>query len=80
MTMVKKVINVLVIMSAVLTLNIIPQLKERIMRKFIVLPLILLFATSAFAQTDWFKGTFDEAKAAAEKESKLILINFTSPT
>lgn len=51
------------------------------MKKLFVISIILLFAASAFAQgTDWFTGTFAEAKATAEKEGKLLLINFTSPT
>jgi len=54
-------------------------LLEGIMKKLFVFPLILLFAASAFAQgTEWFKGTFDEAKAKAEKEGKLILLDLTS--
>lgn len=50
------------------------------MKRITVFLLVLLFATSTFAQTNWFTVTFDEAKAKAEKEGKLILINFTSPT
>lgn len=48
------------------------------MKKTIVFLLVLLFASSAFSQTNWFKGTFDEAKAKAENEEKLLLVNFFS--
>jgi len=49
------------------------------MKKLFVISIILLFSASAFAQgTDWFDGTFDEAKAKAEKEGKLILLDLTS--
>ncbi len=50
------------------------------MKKGLPILLILLFAVSAFAQESvWFEGTFDEAKVKAEKENKLLLINFDSP-
>lgn len=48
------------------------------MKKLFVISIILLFATSTFTQTNWFKGIFDEAKVTAEKEGKLILLNLTS--
>lgn len=47
------------------------------MRKFLSLIFVFLFLTAAFANgTEWFKGSFDEAKAKAVKEGKLILIHF----
>jgi len=49
------------------------------MKKVVTFLFILLFASSAFAQSSvWFDGSFDDAKAKAEKEGKLILINFYS--
>lgn len=48
------------------------------MKKLIILPLLILFTTSAFAQTNWFTGSLDEAKALAAKEGKLLLLNFTA--
>lgn len=49
-----------------------------IMKKLIVILLLLLCAISSSAQTKWFNGSFDEAKALAEKEGKLLLINFSA--
>jgi hypothetical protein len=48
------------------------------MRKlFIVLALILL--TTGIAQAAiWFEGSFDQAKAQAQQEKKLILVDFFS--
>ena len=41
--------------------------------------LLSVFALSAFGQTQWFKGTFDQAQEQADKEGKLILTFFYSP-
>ena len=50
------------------------------MKKLLTAALILLFCGSAFANgTDWFKGSFEEAKAAAKKKGKHILIHFYAP-
>ena len=49
------------------------------MKKVVTFLLILLFASTVFAQSSvWFDGSFDDAKAKAEKEGKIILINFYS--
>ena len=50
------------------------------MRKHLSLLMIFLFISLTFANgTEWFKGSFDEAKVKAAKEGKLILIHFSSP-
>ena len=50
------------------------------MRKFLSAVIIFLFAALTFANgTEWFKGSFDEAKVKAAKEGKLILVHFYSP-
>lgn len=47
------------------------------MKKVVTFLFILLFATSVFAQKSiWFDGTFDEAKEKAQKEGKLILVDY----
>ena len=49
------------------------------MKKVFAFMIALLFASSAFAQsTVWFKGTFDEAKAKAAQDNKLLLTFFDS--
>ena len=49
------------------------------MRKLLSLPLVLFLVSTAFSDgIEWFKGTFEEAKAAAQKEGKLIIIDFYS--
>ena len=49
------------------------------MKKTFVIFLLLMFSTMAFAKgTIWFQGSFDEAKAKAATEDKLILIDFFS--
>ena len=49
------------------------------MRKSLSLLVILLLTATAFANgTEWFKGTYEEAKAAAQKEGKLLIIDFYS--
>lgn len=48
-------------------------------KKFLSFASILLLITAVFANgTEWFKGSFDEAKAKAAKEGKLIIIHFFS--
>ncbi|MFC1556094.1 hypothetical protein ACFL67_03335 [candidate division KSB1 bacterium] len=47
-------------------------------RLFIFTFVALLVASSAFAQTKWFDGTLNEAKAAAKAGDKLLIINFSS--
>jgi len=46
------------------------------MRKLTAFLLIVLVASGASAQVNWFKGSCDEAKALAAKENKLVLLNF----
>jgi hypothetical protein len=49
----------------------------------IVSCLILTFVLASFlyaAETVWFEGTFDEMKAEARKQGKLIVIDFSSDT
>lgn len=47
------------------------------MKKVTAFLLMLLFASSSFAQTSiWFNGTYDDAKAKAQQENKLIFIDF----
>ncbi|MFC1563603.1 hypothetical protein ACFL6G_01645 [candidate division KSB1 bacterium] len=47
------------------------------MKKGLTLLLLLLFSVSAFAQESvWFGGSFEEALIAAQKEGKLVLLDF----
>ncbi len=47
------------------------------MRKTIAILFILLMSSTAIAQNSiWFSGTFEEAKVEAEKNGKLILVDF----
>jgi len=49
------------------------------MKKTAAVFLMLLFSASAFAQESvWFQGAFDTAKAAAQKDSKPILVFYYS--
>ena len=49
------------------------------MKKTAIVLFIILFSGFAAAQESvWFKGTFEEAKANAKQENKLILIDFYS--
>lgn len=50
------------------------------MKKFIILALILVFASfAAVASAEtWFKGSLDQAIAKAKAESKLVLVDFFS--
>jgi hypothetical protein len=44
-----------------------------------LLCILLLFAgTALMAQSVWFEGSFDEARAKAAEEDKMILIDFYS--
>ena len=47
------------------------------MKKVLTL-LFVLTAASLMAQSFWFDGSFDEARARAAKEDKMILIDFYS--
>ncbi len=47
------------------------------MKKAVLFVIILMLASSAFAQ-NWFKGTLDQAVAKAKSESKLVLVDFYS--
>ena len=49
------------------------------MKRAIAFIVILLCAQVVFGQESvWFQGSFDDAKAQAQKEDKLILIDFFS--
>ena len=49
------------------------------MRKAFVTIVLILLASSLFAQgAEWFKGSFEEAKAKAAAENKHVLIDFYS--
>ena len=49
------------------------------MKKFLPFTLIILLSTVVIAQASiWFDGAFSEATALAQKETKLILIDFSS--
>ena len=48
------------------------------MKKIISVLLFIFIASSASAQIQWFKGTFDDAKAPAKKENKQLMIFFSS--
>ena len=51
------------------------------MKKLTVLLVVLVLASSAFAQnTMWFKGTLDEAFAKAKIDHKPLLLDFYSYT
>ena len=43
-----------------------------------ILTVLFLIGTALPQSLDWFEGTFDEAKAKAERENKPILIDFFS--
>ena len=47
------------------------------MRHVIAFLVFLIIPSTIFAQTNWFEGTFDEAKAAAKKSGKRIFIYTT---
>jgi len=48
------------------------------MRKRITFLLVLFFSTGAYAQTNWFKGSLDDAKTLAAKENKQIMLHFAA--
>ena len=49
------------------------------MKKTVTIAAILLIAALAFGNgTEWFKGSFEQAKATAQREGKLLLIDFYS--
>lgn len=50
------------------------------MKKFLALAFVLVLASAASAQTNWFKGTLEEAYAKAKVEHKLVLVDFYSYT
>ncbi len=50
------------------------------MKKLLTVFFVLLFSATAFADgTKWFNGSFEDAKAKAAKEGKLILVHFWAP-
>jgi hypothetical protein len=50
------------------------------MKKAIALSVVLLLASMASAQVNWFKGTLDDALAKAKTENKKVLLDFNSYT
>jgi hypothetical protein len=50
------------------------------MKRILALAVVLVLASAASAQTNWFKGTLDEAVAKAKADHKLVLIDFYSYT
>jgi hypothetical protein len=55
--------------------------REDPMKRLIPIILLILFAAGAFGQTTlWFDGSFEQAQQKAEKDGKLILTFFYSPT
>ena len=46
------------------------------MRKALVTLVVLALAPNAMAQT-WFNGSLDEALAAAKRDHKFVLVDFT---
>jgi hypothetical protein len=47
------------------------------MKRFLAMLLVCLFAVTALASgTDWFNGSFEEAKVEAAKQDKLVLMFF----
>ncbi|MFC1564113.1 hypothetical protein ACFL6G_04210 [candidate division KSB1 bacterium] len=48
------------------------------MRHILTILVFLIFPSTIFAQTDWFEGTFEEAKVLAQKEGKRIFIHTTA--
>ncbi|MDD8027476.1 MAG: hypothetical protein PHI34_13295 [Acidobacteriota bacterium] len=52
------------------------------MKKALALALLLLLASTAFAQIPdwWFHGSLNEAFAKAKTENKLVLLDFNSFT
>ncbi len=49
------------------------------MKKALFFMLVILFAVPAIAQESvWFDGTYEQAQAAADRENKLILVDFYS--
>lgn len=50
------------------------------MKKLSLICIMMLLASSAFAQTNWFNGTFEEAKSKAQEDDKLVMLFFTGGT
>ena len=50
------------------------------MKKIAVISVLLLLASAAFAENNFFKGTLDEALAKAKAEGKKLLLDFNSYT
>ena len=49
------------------------------MKRIFAALILILLASSIFAQgADWFKGSFEDAKAKAAQENKHVLIDFYS--
>jgi len=50
------------------------------MKKAALFGALLLLASAAFAENNFFKGTLDEAMAKAKAENKKLLLDFNSYT
>lgn len=48
------------------------------MRKLILIAIALFSINAVFGQAKKFAGTFEEAKLAAKKSGKILLVNCTS--
>ena len=48
------------------------------MKRISAFSMIILLASTAFAQSSFFKGTLDEALAKARTENKKVLLDFNS--
>ncbi len=48
------------------------------MKKLLALPLLLIFLSSFGVAQNWFKGSLDDAVAAAKAQGKMVLLDFFS--
>jgi hypothetical protein len=52
--------------------------EEVSMKKLLALPLLLIFLSSFGVAQNWFKGSLDDAVAAAKDQGKMVLLDFFS--
>lgn len=50
------------------------------MKKAVLFTALLILASAAFAENNFFKGTLDQALAKAKTENKKLLLDFNSYT
>jgi len=50
------------------------------MKKAVLVTALLILASAAFAENNFFKGTLDQALAKAKAENKKLLLDFNSYT